>query len=72
MWLFLDGVGVYTGGIYCGCEKKRAYEQRIRDMPLSHPLCFVLSTTCTGRMGQIATTFYKRLADRLASKWNLS
>ena len=30
----------------------------------------VLSTT--GGMGPIATTFYKHLADRLASKWNTS
>ena len=48
-------------------EKQRAYEQRIREIEHAS---FVLSTT--GGMGPIATKFYKRLADRLASKWNSS
>eukprot|EP00731_Ephydatia_muelleri_P014129 Em0007g1439a len=48
-------------------EKQRAYEQRIREIEHASFTPIVLSTT--GGMGPIATTFYKRLADRLASKW---
>ena len=51
-------------------EKQRAYEQRIREIEHASFTPIVLSTT--GGMGPIATTFYKRLADRLASKWNSS
>ena len=51
-------------------EKQRAYKQRIREIEHASFTLIVLSTT--GRMGSIATTFYKRLADRLASKWNTS
>ena len=51
-------------------EKQRAYEQRIREIERAFFTPIVLSTT--GGMGPIATTFYKRLADRLASKWNSS
>ena len=50
--------------------KQRAYEQRIREIEHASFTPIVLSTT--GGMGPIATTFYKRLADRLASKWNSS
>eukprot|EP00731_Ephydatia_muelleri_P026168 Em0018g268a len=51
-------------------EKQRAYEQRIREIEHASFTPIVLSTT--GGMGPIATTFYKRLADRLASKCNSS
>ena len=51
-------------------EKQSAYEQRIREIEHASFTPIVLSTT--GGMGPIATTFYKRLADRLASKWNSS
>ena len=50
-------------------NKVRAYEQRIREIEHASFTPIVLST---GGMGPCATTFYKRLADRLASKWNSS
>ena len=51
-------------------EKQRAYEQRIREIEHASFTPIVLSIS--GGMGPIATTFHKRLADRLASKWNSS
>ena len=60
-------------------EKKRAYEQRIREVEHRHlhlvfspehstftPLVF----SATGGMGKQGTTFYKRLACLLADKWD--
>ena len=51
-------------------EKKRAYEQRIREVEHSSftPLVF----SVTGGMGQQCSTFYRRLAALLAEKWNES
>ena len=49
-------------------EKKRAYEQRIREVEHSSFTPLVLSTN--GGMGNEATTFYKRLASLLAEKWD--
>ena len=49
-------------------EKKRAYEQRIRDVEHSSLTPLVLSAT--GGMARQATTFYKRLASLLAEKWD--
>ena len=49
-------------------EKKRAYEQRIRDIEHSSFTPLVLSAT--GGMAKQSTTFYKRLASRLAEKWD--
>ena len=49
-------------------EKKRAYEQRIREVEHSSftPLVF----SATGGMGRLGSVFYKRLASRLADKRN--
>ncbi len=46
--------------------KKRAYEQRVRDVEHSTFTPIVLSAT--GGMAKQSTTFYKRLASRLAEK----
>lgn len=51
-------------------EKKRAYEQRVREVEHSTFTPLVLSAT--GGMGVEATTFYKRLASLLAEKWDSS
>ena len=48
--------------------KKRAYEQRIREVEHSSFTPLVLSAT--GGMANEATTFYKRLASCLAMKWD--
>jgi predicted exporter len=48
-------------------EKKRAYEQRVREVEHSSFTPLVLSAT--GGMGKEATTFFKRLASHLAEKW---
>ena len=48
--------------------KKRAYEQRIREIEHASFVPLVLSVT--GGLGRIATTTYKRLASMLSSKWN--
>ncbi len=50
--------------------KKRAYEQRIREVEHSSftPLVF----SATGGMANEATAFYKRLASCLATKWDQS
>ena len=47
-------------------KKKRCYEQRIREVEHSAFTSLVLS--CTGGMGRIATTFYKRLASMISEK----
>ena len=49
-------------------EKKRAYDQRVREVEHSSftPLVF----SATGGMGREATCFYKRLASMLANKWD--
>ena len=49
-------------------EKKRAYEQRVREVEHSSFTPLVLSAT--GGMGVEAENFYKRLASMLASKWD--
>ena len=48
--------------------KKRAYEQRIREVEHATFLPLVFSTT--GGLAREANTFYKRLASMLASKWD--
>ena len=49
-------------------RKKRAYDQRIREVEHSSfsPLVF----SATGGMGREATCFYKRLASMLTHKWD--
>ena len=49
-------------------EKKRVYEQRVREVEHSSFTPLVLSTT--GSMGNEATIFYKRLASLLVEKWD--
>ena len=50
--------------------KKKAYEQRILDIEQASFSPLVLSAT--GGLAREATTFYKRLASMLASKWDQS
>ena len=47
-------------------EKRRSYEQRIREVEHSTFTPLVLSST--GGMGKAATTFYKRLSSMLSEK----
>ena len=47
-------------------EKKRKYEERIREV--EHASFTPLVMSCTGGMGRIATTFFKRLAALLSDK----
>ena len=49
-------------------EKKRAYEQRIREV--EHSTFTPLVFSAAGGMGREATCFYKRLASMLAQKWD--
>ena len=49
-------------------EKKRVYEQRVRETEHASFTPVVLSAT--GGLGREATTLYKRLASMLASKWD--
>ena len=49
-------------------DKKRAYEQRIREV--EHALFTPLVMSATGGLAKEATNFYKRLAPRLADKWD--
>ena len=49
-------------------EKKRHYEQRVREVEHSSFTPLVLSAT--GSMANEATVFYKRLASCLATKWD--
>ena len=48
-------------------EKKRAYEQRI--LEVEHSTFTPLVFSATGGMAKQCSTFYKRLASRLAEKW---
>ena len=48
--------------------KKRAYEQRIREV--EHASFTPLVISATGGLANEASTFYKRLASLLASKWD--
>ena len=48
--------------------KKRAYEQRVRE--IEHASFVPLVMSITGELGRIATTMYKRLDSLLSSKWN--
>ena len=48
--------------------KKRAYEQRIREV--EHTTFTPLVLSATGGLAREATTFYKRLSSMLASKWD--
>ena len=47
-------------------EKKRSYEQRIREV--EHSIFTPLVLSSTGGMGKAATTFYKRLSSMLSEK----
>ena len=49
-------------------EKKRAYEQRIRE--IEHATFTPLVLLATGGLANEANVFYKRLASKLASKWD--
>ena len=49
-------------------EKKRVYEQRIRD--IEHGSFAPLVMSVTGGMGRIPQFIYKRLASMLSNKWN--
>ena len=49
-------------------EKKRKYDQRIREV--EHASFTPLILSCTGGLGPQATTSYKRLASLLSTKWN--
>lgn len=49
-------------------EKKRMYEQRVREV--EHASFTPLVLAATGGLGTEATTFYKRLASMLSMKWD--
>ena len=49
-------------------EKKRHYEQRVREV--EHASFTPLVLSATGGMANEATVFYKRLAFCLATKWD--
>eukprot|EP00731_Ephydatia_muelleri_P023412 Em0015g995a len=49
-------------------EKKRKYDQHIREV--EHASFTPLILSCTGGLGPQATTSYKRLASLLSTKWN--
>ena len=49
-------------------EKKRAYEQRVREVEHSSFTPLVLAAT--GGLGNEATIFYKHLASMLSQKWD--
>ena len=49
-------------------ENKRAYEQHI--LEVEHSTFTLLVFSATGGMAKPCSTFYKRLASRLAEKWN--
>ena len=48
--------------------KKRAYDQRVRE--IKHATFIPIVLSATGGMGNQATHFYKRIAKCLASKWD--
>ena len=50
--------------------KKRAYDQRIREV--EHATLTPLVFSATGGLGSQANTFYKRLASLLSEKWDFS
>ncbi len=50
--------------------KRRAYDQRVRDVEMASFVPLVFATT--GGFGPAATTAFKRIAARLSDKWNLS
>ena len=49
-------------------EKKRAYDQRVREV--EHATFTPLVFSATGGLGIPANTFYKRLASLMAEKWD--
>ena len=49
-------------------SKKRAYEQRVREV--EHASFTPLVLSASGGMAREATNFYKNLASKLATKWN--
>ena len=49
-------------------SKKRAYEQRVREV--EHAMFTPIVLSATGGMANEASHFYKRLASRLAEKWD--
>ena len=49
-------------------EKKRQYEQRVREV--EHATFTPLVMSATGGMGRAATTFYRRLASMISEKRN--
>ena len=51
-------------------SKKRAYEQRVREV--EHASFTLLVLSASGGMAREATNFYKNLASKLAMKWNQS
>ena len=51
-------------------EKKRAYEQCVRE--IEHASFVPLVISATGGVAKEATNFYKRLASLLAEKWDQS
>ena len=51
-------------------EKKRAYEQRVRE--IEHASFTPLVLSASGGLAKEATNFYKRLASKLAEKWDHS
>ena len=51
-------------------SKKRAYEQRVREV--EHASFTPLVLSASGGMAREATNFYKNLASKLAMKWNQS
>ena len=50
--------------------KKRTYEQRVREV--EHASFTPLALSASGGMASEATTFYKHLASKLATKWEQS
>ena len=52
-------------------EKRRAYEERIREVERSSFTPLVFSSS-PGGMGKAATVTYRRLASLLSNKWNSS
>ncbi len=49
-------------------EKKKAYEQKVREV--EHASFTPLVLSASGGLGKEATVFYKRLASLLAEKWD--
>ena len=51
-------------------EKKRAYKQRVRE--IEHASFIPLVLSASGGLAKEAKNFYKRLASKLAEKWDHS